>query len=98
MIVRWTTLAKSDLERIYEYIAADNQPAALRVIRQLYNAVHTQLLLAPLSGRVGRVASTRELVFSNLPYIIAYRVWKGELQVLRVLHTALRWPETMDEG
>jgi len=47
----------------------------------------------PGSGRPGRVSDTRELVVSS--YIVAYRV-KGEVvQVLRVLHAARKWPESL---
>lgn len=92
MIVRWTTLAKQDLERIFTYIAKDNEPAALTVTKRIYNLIHTQLVIAPLSGRPGRITGTRELVLTDIPYIIAYRVIAEEIQILRILHTALRWP------
>jgi toxin ParE1/3/4 len=39
------------------------------------------------------VLGTRELVVE--PYVIAYRVKRGVLQILRVLHGARRWPESI---
>jgi len=93
MKVTWTKLAKQDLERIHFYIAKDDKTAALKVISRIYNSVHTQLVIAPLSGREGRVKTTRELVLSDIPYIITYRVVDEEIQIVRVLHTSLQWPE-----
>jgi toxin ParE1/3/4 len=92
MPIQWTTVAKHDLELIYSHIARNDKRAALKVIKRIYNATHTQLVVAPQSGRVGRVHNTKELVFSSIPYIIAYRASGENIQILRVLHTSLRWP------
>ena len=51
------------------------------------------LAMSPGLGRPGRVAGTRELVVSGIPYIVPYRV-KGEVvQIITVLHGAQKWPE-----
>lgn len=92
MIVLWTKPAEHDLKLIHSHIQDNNKPAALKVVSRIYNAVHTQLTIAPHSGRLGRVSKTRELVLSDIPYIIAYQVLDGKITVLRVLHTSLRWP------
>jgi len=44
-------------------------------------------------GRPGRVPETRELVIQ--PYIVAYRVKGGIVQILRVLHSAREWPKNI---
>lgn len=44
-------------------------------------------------GRPGRVGGTREWVIQGTPYIMAYRVREDRLEVLRVLHTAMEWPD-----
>ena len=95
MDVHWTKPAKRDLELIQVYIARDNGAAALKVIKRIYNAVHSQLVIAPLSGRVGRIENMRELVLSDIPYIVAYQVKGGRLTVIRVLHTSLPLPEVL---
>jgi toxin ParE1/3/4 len=91
----WTKPAKRDLELIHAYISRDNKAAALKVIKRIYNSVHTQLMVAPLSGRLGRIKNTRELVFSDIPYIVAYRVESEKLIIVRVLHTSLQWPDNL---
>ena len=56
-------------------------------------AATVRLAQFPESGRPGRRAETRELVVSQTPYLVPYRV-RGELvEVLRVLHGRQRWPD-----
>lgn len=47
----------------------------------------------PFMGRLGRVTGTHELVIPGLPYIVAYWVRNGMIEILRVLHAAQVWPE-----
>ena len=49
----------------------------------------------PRMGRPGRVKGTRELVISGTPYVIAYRVKRDAVVILRLLHGAQRWPPDM---
>ena len=49
----------------------------------------------PAVGRPGRVAGTRELLVTGTPYILPYRVAGDVLEVLRVLHSARRWPKRL---
>ncbi|MCH7942222.1 MAG: type II toxin-antitoxin system RelE/ParE family toxin [Proteobacteria bacterium] len=91
MIVEWSVPAKDDLIAIAEYIAADDPLAALDVMDRIDGAVG-RLADHPRSGRPGRIATTRELVISDLPYIVAYRIRQERVQILRVLHAARRWP------
>ncbi len=44
-------------------------------------------------GRPGRVLGTRELIVSSAPYIVPYRVKNNFIEILRVLHVAMEWPE-----
>ncbi len=80
------------MEQLIDYIAADNPSAAATEARKVMEAIR-QLAEHPASGRTGRVFGTRELVLP--PYIIAYRV-KGEaVQILRILHSARRFPNKL---
>jgi plasmid stabilization system protein ParE len=53
-----------------------------------------QLSKHPHIGRAGRVERTRELVIPKLPYIVAYTVTMEEVQILAVVHTSRKWPES----
>jgi toxin ParE1/3/4 len=76
------------LDAAATYIANDN-PAARRLVRVVTGI--DRLTEYPAMGRPGRVAGTREL---TLPlYIIPYRVRKNVAEVLRVFHSAQRWPD-----
>ncbi len=85
MKVRWLKSAFISLVEIREFIAVDNPQAADRVTRRVQNIV-ARLEQFPLSGRVGMISHTREIVITGLPYIIQYRIVKSEIQILRVYH------------
>lgn len=93
MQVRWTRRALRALDAIAEYIAQDRPLAASRVVARIQEA-GDHLVENPDSGRVGRIAGTRELVVSGTPFILPYRAREGDLEILNVLHAARRWPES----
>ena len=82
----------ADLDVIFEHIAADNKTAARETVEHIWNNVKA-LAEHPNIGRSGRVAGTRELVITDSSYIVPYRVRSSEVQILRVLHAARKWPE-----
>ena len=43
-------------------------------------------------ARVGRVAGTRELVVTGLPYIAVYQLGPNGVLVLRIIHGAVHRP------
>jgi len=93
MAVRWSARALRHLVSLRKYIAEDNPSAAARVATHIVDAV-TILAEYPGLGRPGRVPSTRELVISGTPYIVAYAVREGGMvDILAVLHAAQKWPE-----
>lgn len=92
MQIRWTCFAAADVEAIVEYIKSFNPNAANRIARKIWDAVKI-LSDHPEMGRPGRVMGTRELVISNTPYIIPYRIKKNSLHILRVIHAARKWPD-----
>jgi plasmid stabilization system protein ParE len=49
----------------------------------------------PLSGRVGRIKGTRELVVPGLPYIILYRAVDDAVLISSVIHTSRKWPKKL---
>ena len=92
MKIRWLRKALRNLEIVHEYIKKDNPEAALRVVTKIRAGVN-QLAEFPLMGRKGRVEGTRELVIGNTPYIVVYRVKGDAVEILRVLHSAKKFPD-----
>jgi len=93
--IRWTGPAADALNSIQDYIAKDDPRAAFEVAQRIGHAV-SQLNQHPKIGRSGHVPGTYELVISDLPYIVPYRVKKQEIHILSVYHTSRKWPETFD--
>lgn len=92
MTIRWLERAAIDLEDAHDYIAIDNPTAASRTIEIVLDSIES-LKDNPWIGRAGRVQGTRELVINGTPYIAAYRVKNDALEILRVLHSARKWPK-----
>lgn len=93
MRVNWTRIALKDLDTLAEYIARDNIGASARVVTRIREAAK-KLSDNPAIGRPG-IVGTRELVVSNTPYIIPYRVHESAIEILRVLHSSRNWPEEL---
>ncbi|MFH2059267.1 MAG: type II toxin-antitoxin system RelE/ParE family toxin [Pseudomonadota bacterium] len=92
MRVKWTRKALLNLNEAIEYIAVDKPMAAAEVGAKIWDSV--KMLEDHLGiGRPGRVAGTRELVIQDLPFILPYVEKEGVIFILRVMHTAMRWPE-----
>jgi len=89
--VEWSSHALFDLKSSKEYIAKNNKPASVKVIKRIKRKSLT-LSTYPLSGRVGRVDGTMELVVNKTPYIIIYEVKGNDVHVLRVVHHSQQWP------
>jgi toxin ParE1/3/4 len=91
MEIVWRASALNDLEAVREFIVQDNPRAAARVLTSIRAAVG-RLGRHPSLGRAGRVEGTRELIISNAPSIVAYRVVENQVRVLAVIHTSRQWP------
>ena len=90
MIV-WTRAAVNDLDALRTIAELDPRSRGARRVIEAVSLLETTAHL----GRPGRVKSTRELVLVDVSYIVAYRVVAGTVEVLRVLHTARRWPRRL---
>lgn len=90
----WSALALADRDHIFTHIEAENPRAAIAVDERIAAAAR-RLLAFPKSGRRGRVHGTHELIITGTPYIAAYVVTENAIRILRVLHSALRWPEEL---
>ncbi len=94
MKLRWSRLAIADLDSAYDYVAADNAAAAERLIDRI-EEVAGVLGRHPAAGRLGRVAATRELAVTGTPFVLAYRIRKGVVEILAVIHGSQKWPDAM---
>lgn len=92
MLVEWTVAASGDLDSIYAFVAEDDVDAASRQIFKVIEIAESLLPENPGLGRPGRAPFTRELIIPRTPYLVVYRVSGGILQILRVLHSARKWP------
>ena len=89
--VIWLHLALRDLSEIGEFIAQEDDKLARKIAKQIWQAGQG-LSRYPERARIGRVPGTRELVLAGLPFFIAFRVVSDTIQILRIIHTARRWP------
>jgi len=83
-----------DLIEIRKYIAKE-RPQSANDIAQLILKDIDVLKNNPGIGRPGRIPNTKELIIAGTPYIVPYRVKGGIIEILRVLHGAMRWPEDL---
>jgi toxin ParE1/3/4 len=91
MRLAWTESALGDLRALRVYIAEHDPKAAGKVALAILDGVE-RLTEFPASGRPGRLPNTRELVIPGSRYLVVYRVKDETLEILRVLHSARRWP------
>ncbi|WP_371111767.1 type II toxin-antitoxin system RelE/ParE family toxin [Rhizobium sp. RCC_161_2] len=68
MKLTWSAFALSDRDAIFTYIELENPSVAILVDERIVAAVR-RLIDFPASGRVGRIAGTRELVINGTPYV-----------------------------
>lgn len=88
MQVQWTNKTKIRLEEIEAYITQDSPAAAKKVILTIIKKTATQLSKYPDSGKPGRLMGTRELLFSDTPYLVVYTVCSNIVTILTIFHTA----------
>ena len=93
MRVRWLRKSLLNLEQEAAYIAQDNPKAAAEFVIHLRDSA---LMLGeqPNLGRPGRIPGTREFGVTHFPYILPYRVRNDTVEILRVFHTARKWPNS----
>lgn len=94
MRIKWLHNALLNLQAEAEYIAQDSPESSRRVVARIIEQID-QLTDYPESGRVGRIAGTRELVVIGTPYIVPYRVKDDSIEILRVFHSSRKWPKSL---
>ena len=94
MNIEWSPEAIEDLISLRAYIAEESPAGARRIAMRILDVVEDLLPANPHMGRPGRVPGTRELVIPQTPYIFPYRIHRNTVQILRVYHSARRWPDS----
>ena len=94
MKIRWTKKAQKNLEQLESYIARDKPTAAVETVLTVVRAVES-LIEHPQLGRAGRIHGTRELIIGSLPVIVPYRIKDNCVEILRVIHSSMQWPEQL---
>ena len=93
MRLKWTRAASQDLESVERYISRNNPDTAINTMLEIIRRFEI-LAEHPGMGRPGRVERTRELVHGSVPYLRPYLHQSDTIIILRVLHGAMKWPES----
>ena len=87
MKVRWSETAASQVEAIYDFIAADNSSAAMATIDQLFGLTD-RLAEFPHLGRRAD-AGRRQLI--RPPFIFVYRVMEDVVNIEAIFHGSRKY-------
>ncbi len=90
MPINWTKRAVRNLESVLDYIARDNELAAIKFKDFIIDKVAV-LEQHPHIGRTCDVQGARELVIHE-NYIVVYRVRNESLEILRIRHARRKFP------
>jgi toxin ParE1/3/4 len=89
--LEWSVRASTELIRIIEFYSLE---ASAIVAEEAYVAIEKAVQLIqsnPLQYREGKRKGTREYIVRRFPHIVVYRVRTSKIQIVRVLHQALRY-------
>jgi len=93
MKVVWTRRDSRHLRAAYDYwVRESSEDSADTMLDRIFSAVEL-LERFPEAGRPGRLAGTRELVIVPTPFLIAYRVRRGKIEIVSLLHGTRKWPD-----
>jgi len=92
--VVWTPEALQDRVDVWDYIAADNPRAAVRM-DELFSDAAARLADHPKLGRPGKIQGTRELVLHE-SYRLVYEISGEAVWLLALVHTARQRPLVRD--
>jgi len=96
MRIVWSKIASRHLHSAYDYWRREkSEDAADLMLDRILSTVEL-LEHHPELGRQGRIASTRELFLSPLPFFLAYRIKPKKVEVLALLHCSRKWPARLD--
>ncbi len=93
MIIIWLPRALKNRDAQLDYIAAESPQAVIDQGDRIEHQVN-MLAVYPDIGRSGRKPGTRELVVTQTPFVVVYRIRPKaqRIEILRILHGAQQWP------
>ncbi len=87
----WSRRAARDLLDIDQYVAREDVAAATRVVSHILRQARL-LETEPLLGKRRFAGSHRELVLNRYPFSVIYRITRGTVIIVRVLHQRRQFP------
>ncbi len=94
MRVVWTPEAQQDRADVWDYIAADNPRAAVRM-DALFSDTAARLAEHPELGKPGKIPGTRDLI-PHESYRLVYEINGDTVWILTLVHNARQWPPVRD--
>ncbi len=91
-MVIWLQKALQNLADELTFIHKEDPNVAKRIASLVKSRVDS-LENFPEKGRVGRIKGTRELIFTEIPYIMPYKVQGEDILILRFFHTHRKMPK-----
>jgi len=93
--IRYTQAAIDDLDAIFDYIAIEDQNAALKMLAKFERSIerlaeHPNIGMAVHSGASGRISAEYRYV-TALPYLIFYQIKDDQVCIGRILHSRQDW-------
>ncbi len=88
--IRWSVDARQALREIYHYIAQDNHPAAVKVVKGIKEKIEILDAQPRIGGRYLKIEDReiRILLYGN--YRIVYQIQpNGVIQIVDVIHSAM---------
>lgn len=85
-------LALQDLDDVVRYLEENADWATAETMAECIWKAGQSLKTLSYRGRPGKVADTRELVLTDAPYYLSYRIRGDTVEILRILHFARQYP------
>ena len=90
--VRWTHSSREDLVDIHDYYATEvDSRLADQILLRIDDEVNFLQVFA-MRTRLGRLAGTRELVLTTVPYIACVVVEEQIVHVIGIVHSSQKYP------
>ena len=93
MKIVWTKRAERHVRSAYRYWSNEKSETAADLMLERILSTVELLERNPDIGRPGRIATSRELILTPLPFVLAYRVRRDKIEIAALIHGARKWPE-----